>query len=88
MSSKKIKHSFVWMQSQLSGKWQDTNRPGLNSPNSGTEISHLLSRYGQRGWKGHPEGISMGLGVSPLSTIIFLFARGSGIGTAANRASV
>src|SRR3989304_49876 len=39
-------------------------------------------------WKRHPEGGFKGLGISPLSIILFFFLLGSGIGTAESKASV
>src|SRR3972149_1375665 len=39
-------------------------------------------------WKRQPEGGFKGLGISPLSIILFFFLLGSGIGTAESKASV
>ena len=47
------------------------NWPGAFSASGGTILAQSASfnGWGQRGWKGHPEGGSMGLGTSPARTI-------------------
>ncbi len=58
------------------------------STSSGATFVHSSVIDGQRGWKVHPDGGSIGDGSSPLRTIRSLLLKGSATGVADRRALV
>src|SRR5690606_31982027 len=76
--------------SLLPTRWQYTRWAGSRrtSVSSGTIVEHGSNASGQRVWKRHPGGGSMGDGTSPSSGTGWSGARGSGTGLAESSARV
>ena len=71
-------------------RWQATQWPSSISRRDGISFWQFSTPMGHRGWKLHPGGRAIGLGISPLRIIRSREAStiGSGIGTAERSAMV
>ena len=71
-----------------SNRWQKTSCADVIFVAIGSSLGQRSNAFGHRGWKRHPEGGLIGLGISPRGISLWGLCLGSGTGIADIRATV